>query len=116
MRRRPFTDVVNEMVILASVLAGLGGLVAAVNFYPSFMRHPLRRLFRSGEPSKFVSGFPLIGSVLLWSGAGIFLSLGGWEYAAIAFIVSLCDTGGAHRLLLTLGYHRLVGWRASGDA
>ncbi|HVK17561.1 MAG TPA: hypothetical protein VM533_11490 [Fimbriiglobus sp.] len=45
-----------------SPLAG-GGLVAVLNFYLSFLREPLCRL--RSRPYRFVSGLPLIGSILL---------------------------------------------------
>ena len=50
-----------QVVELAPLV--LGGLIAGLNFYLSVLRYPLHRL--TGRPYRHVSGFPLLGSVLL---------------------------------------------------
>ncbi len=104
------------MAILAFILILLGALIAALNFYLSFPRYLVHHIFHKGQPYKFVSGIPLIGSLLLWVGVLLFLLGGAWKYAALAFIISLFDTGGIHWFFITLGYHWLVDWRANGEA
>ena len=103
------------MTILAFILVGLGTLIATLNFYLSFARYPSHRLFSKEQSYKFASGIPLIGSILLWLGALIFVSAGAMKYAIVALIVSLFDTGGAHWFFLSFAYHWLVEWRANGE-
>jgi hypothetical protein len=104
------------MLILAFILAGLGALLAALNFYLSFVRYPLHRLVHEGRPFKFASGIPLVGSVLLWAGAYILLSGGAWKFGAVALILSAFDTGGIHWFLISFGYQWLRGRQTKTDA
>lgn len=104
------------MKFLAFTLLGLGALIAGLNFYLSFVKYPLHRLFHQDQPFKFVSGLPLIGSILLWIGAYIFLSAGAAKYAALALIVSLFDPGGIQWFLIMMGYQWIKEWRVKGEA
>jgi hypothetical protein len=85
---------------MSSALLGLGGAIAALNFYLSFVRVPmLRRLRRPAEP-EFVSGVPLVGSLLLLLAWGVGLDSTGARVAAC--VLFLIDTGGPHWFLFTL--------------
>lgn len=90
--------------------------MAALNFYLSFLRHPLHRRVNRGRPFIASSGIPLIGSLLLWVGAYLLLSAGAARLGASALILSAFDTGGIHWLLISLGYQWLVGRRTGTDA
>ncbi len=103
------------MKILAFILVGLGTLITALNFYLSFVRYPLHRLFHKDKSYKFASGLPLIGSILLWVGAYIFLSSGTLNYAAFALGVSLFDTGGIHWFFISSAYHWVIELRTKGE-
>ena len=104
------------MLILAFILAGLGALLTALNFYLSFVRYPLHHLIRRGQPFKFSSGVPLVGSILLWVGAYMLLSAGALRLGAFALIISAFDTGGIHWFFLSLGYQWLRGRQTKTDA
>src|SRR5437016_13188472 len=96
------------MHILAYCLFGLGGFVSILNFYLSFIR-PLVCRLRHRE-CRFISGFPLVGSVLLLVSFFCFPSGQALRWAAL--VVGLFDTGGIHWFCGTMLYHALRG-RAS---
>jgi hypothetical protein len=81
---------------LIFILAGIGAAVAAINFYLSFIRYPLHRLWYRERAFQRTSGFPLVGSFLLWIAALSFWLLRYEQYAAVALIISIFDTGGIH--------------------
>jgi hypothetical protein len=85
-------------LILGLVLLALGTLVVCVNVYTSFLRYPLHRL-RGGTRADFrwVSGFPLVGILLL----GLAAMCLGNDYPAVAWTalaVAALDTSGPHWL------------------
>jgi hypothetical protein len=74
---------------------GLGALVSLLNFYTSWVRMPLLRAL--GRPPHWVSGFPIIGSLLLAISAILM-----WEVRGIALsalVLAALDTGGIHWLI-----------------
>lgn len=78
------------------LVAGLvvGGLMASVNFYLSFLAAPVHRLRHGEWPGRVPSGLPLIGSLLL---AAVALALPTGSSAQVAALVLLAlDTGGPH--------------------
>ena len=78
------------MTAIGVALLALGGLVALWHFYLSFLRMPL--LSRLGRNPQWISGIPLLGTVLLVSAA---LILRDHPTAlVIALILMLADTCG----------------------
>ena len=102
--------------IVTFIIAGLGALIALLNFYLSFIRYSLHHLSRKGQPYKFVSGIPFVGSILLWVAAAAFSSDGYGRCAAAALTISLFDTGGVHWLIVGLSIHRVLELLRRGDA
>lgn len=97
-------------VAIASVISGIakpehanfsgigfmavGAFVAAINFYLSFIRFPLYvARHRSKEGYRFVSGIPMIGSVLIISGA--ISAFGSVDIALVGVAAFVLDTGGS---------------------
>jgi multisubunit Na+/H+ antiporter MnhB subunit len=78
------------------IFAGVGALISVIDFYLSFIRYPLHRLCHRDRPLKWVSGYPLVGSLLLWFAALSYWFLGDVRSAAIALAFSVLDTGGIH--------------------
>ena len=86
--------------IVGWVFLGLGGFVCALNFYLSFLRHPLlRKLGREGE-IRWISGFPFLGSVLVLY-IVIFYPLPIWAKIA-GIVLAAIDTGGPHWFLASV--------------
>ena len=81
--------------IVAIVLGAVGTCISCLNFYLSFIRFPLHRLRgRPRDEFHWVSGFPVIGSLLLVIAAA---NLTAWPILMWSvLIVSLFDTGGLH--------------------
>lgn len=77
---------------LVYTLFAVGAFVCFLNFYLSFLRYPLYRLF--GREYKHVSGVPLFGSLLLIIAVTMLHehSLFFW----IGITIALLDTGGLH--------------------
>lgn len=86
-------------------LLTLGGALAALNFYLSFVRHPLHFLLGGTRDGiRNVSGFPVFGSLMLWIAAPLL-----WNYPTAAFAAltaSLFDTAGLHWFLATCCFYR----------
>jgi hypothetical protein len=76
------------------VLVALGTIVATLNFYLSFIRGFLYRL-RQGATQGYrhISGFPLIGTLLIVAGA--IINFGSVPTAVLGLITIILDTGGA---------------------
>src|SRR2546423_8809318 len=91
------------MKVAAFILCGFGLLITLLNFYTSFVRYPLHRLFSRGKSFIHSSGVPLVGSALLWVGALMLVSTGSSRLAWGACLLSLLDTGGIHWFFLSLG-------------
>jgi hypothetical protein len=91
------------MPIFAYCLFGAGAYISLLNFYLSFVRLFVCRL-RQRE-YRFVSGFPLVGSLLLV--ASFFCFPSDHPMQPIALIVAAFDTGGIHWFCGTLLYHGL---------
>ena len=94
----------NVLTWIAASLLAIGGTVCCINFYLSFLRYPLYRLRRGRkEDYKFVSGFPVVGSLFVGL-AMLSLRQTQWVLVpAIALIV--IDTGGLHCFLAMMCYH-----------
>src|SRR5690349_19056289 len=90
--------------IVGFAIFGLGALVVWINFYTSFVRYPLHRL-RGGtrEDFRWVSGLPLVGSILLCLSTMFF---GRSPVSWIALAIALLDTGGV--LGVVLGVFTLI--------
>ena len=88
------------MMIIGSILFGLGALVTALNVYRSFLRYPIHRA-RGGarETYRWISGIPLFGSLLLWVSIGL-LPTHGLKW--LADLLSIFDTGGVHWFMGTM--------------
>jgi hypothetical protein len=81
--------------VLASLVLLLGGLVCAINFYLSVCRYPLHRL-RGGsrESYRHISGFPLVGSLLVALSIFKFYDMP-WIFSVALLLIAI-DTGGIH--------------------
>ena len=75
-------------------LVAIGAFVASLNFYLSFLRGFLHRL-RQGSTDGYqhVSGFPIIGTLLVVCGG--LISFGSAPIAVLGLITLLLDTGGS---------------------
>ncbi len=78
----------------------LGAFVALLNFYTSFLRKPLHALLKSERPASSVSGFPLVGSILL--GIAWWRSPPGSALWWASSLMLVLDTGGPHWFVLAL--------------
>ena len=87
------------MLWLALALTVLGGGVALINFYLSFVARPLHRWRFGSDPAYVPSGFPLVGFVVLVAAA--LLSPSG-ALALVAGALAILDTGGPHWFVLAL--------------
>ena len=97
------------MQILAYCLFGVGVFVSLLNFYLSCIRPAICRLRH--RQYRFVSGFPLVGSLLLVG--SYFLYPAGHVLRRLALVVALFDTGGIHWFCITMVYDFFRG-RQSG--
>jgi hypothetical protein len=77
---------------VAYVLFALGSLVSGLNFYLSFLRYPLYKLL--GRRFRWVSGFPLVGSLSLVVSVVLLRESPLLFWGGI--IIALLDTGGLH--------------------
>jgi len=96
-------DVMPLTTIIALALCALGTLITCVNFYLTWIRYPLHR-WRGGtrENYRWVSGFPLVGSLFLWIGAVLLVREPMLMWLAVA--ISLLDTAGLHWFAGTMLY------------
>ena len=86
---------------LAWIAFGLGALLCLTNFYLSFLRYPLHRLRRLPKESyRWVSGFPLFGSLFVGLSLLGLHDLSGMIPVAVVLI--LIDTGGIHWFVGTM--------------
>ena len=99
------------------ILASIGVVVTIINFYLSFIRYPLHRLRYKSLPFRWISGFPLVGSLLLWIASLSFWLSGNGRYATVALILSIFDTGGIHWYIAGQTYerYRVTSPRASAN-
>ncbi len=99
-------------LILGYLAFALGAFLSLLNFYLSFVRVPLLRALC--RPSRWVSGFPLVGSLLLVASAALL-----WRVrwlALCALGVAALDTGGLHWFLGVLLWMAISGRSEGGDA
>jgi hypothetical protein len=90
-------------VAIGLALFAVGGLVAWVNFYTSFIQYPLHR-WRGGTRADFrgASGFPIVGLMCLLLAA---FCLGDHRVLMwSALVVALFDTSGPQWVILALIY------------
>lgn len=80
----------------------LGALVSLINFYLSFVRVSLLRAV--GQVPGSISGFPIIGSLLLL--LALVLLRDNWRVVVFAAALALIDTGGIVWLILMLTWKR----------
>ncbi|HTL52889.1 MAG TPA: hypothetical protein VL860_09970 [Planctomycetota bacterium] len=87
--------------VIGLVLGGLGVLLCCLNFWLSFLRYPIHIWFGGTRDNyKWVSGFPLVGSLLLWVGAALLRAQPAYFWTAL--VISLFDTGGIHWFLAAM--------------
>lgn len=79
-------------MILAYTFFAVGAFVCLLNFYLSFLRNPLYKLF--GREYKHVSGIPLFGSLLLIIAVTMLRERPLFFWSGIT--IALVDTGGLH--------------------
>ena len=96
--------------VLAWIAFALGALLCLTNFYLPFLRYPLHRLRGLPKESyRWVSGFPLVGSLLVGLALFNLHALPGMLPAAIVLIA--IDTGGVHWFFGTMIYQSVYGKR-----
>jgi hypothetical protein len=89
--------------VIAWLALMIGGLVCALNFYLSFCRYALhRRGGGSRESYGRISGFPLVGSVLVALSLFKFYDL--FWILTVALVLIAIDTGGVHWFIGALIY------------
>jgi hypothetical protein len=81
--------------VVAYLAFALGACVSLLNFYLSWIRAPLFRAL--GRSPQWVSGLPLIGSLLLAISAALLWQARG--LAVTALVLAAIDTGGIHWFL-----------------
>jgi hypothetical protein len=91
------------------ILFGLGGVLSILNFHLSLVRPANHRLRGRGE-YRFVSGFPLVGSIMLVG--SFFLFPGGHILRPVALVIALFDTGAFHWLCAMIVYDFFRGRRS----
>jgi len=79
-------------MILAYTLFAVGAFGCLWNYYLSFLRYPLHRLF--GREYKHVSGAPLLASYLLMMAVAMLHERPLFLWSGIT--IALLDTGGLH--------------------
>ena len=93
------------IVAIGFFLLALGALVSFINFYLSFVRYPIHRFIGgSHENYKWVSGIPLLGSLMLWFSIPCLMAYPSLKWFAV--VVSLFDTGGIHWFFASLFFHQ----------
>ncbi|HEY7314040.1 MAG TPA: hypothetical protein VH643_32115 [Gemmataceae bacterium] len=90
-------------LILGYTLFTVGALVSALNFYLSVLRYPLFRVF--GWEYRWISGVPLIGSLLLAAASLLFWGLPLWFWVCLGMAV--VDTGGPHWFVGSILWHAM---------
>ena len=90
--------------VIPLVFLALAGVVAAINFYLSFLRYPVRRLLgQTPEEIRFVSGIPMVGTALVLL-AGVFVRQWDAWMASAAIAILLVDTGGVLWIIIGIGW------------
>ena len=95
------------MTTAGIILLVLGATLTLTNAYLSFLRYPIHRA-RGGEPEayRWVSGFPVFGSLFLWISIFLLPTTGlKW----LAGLLSVFDTGGIHVFLGTMWWRGQLG-------
>ena len=96
-----------NMTMIALGLLILGGLICCLNFYLSFLRYPIHRIGGGKKHSyKWVSGFPLIGSLFVAISLFIYWQTT-WIFVAAIILIAI-DTGGIYWLLGTTFYRAVI--------
>jgi hypothetical protein len=75
---------------LGYLVFGLGALVCITNFYLSFLRHPIFVLRRSRDEYRHISGFPIVGMLVLF---GLALTPPSPALSLATLLLLLVDTG-----------------------
>jgi hypothetical protein len=76
------------------LILDLGSFVCVANLYLSFIRYPLFCLTRRRENFRWVSGLPIVGSLLVASSL-VLLRLPRGAFVS-AIVLAALDTGGIH--------------------
>ncbi len=95
------------MTTAGIVLFALGAFLTLSNVYLSFLRYPIH-LARGGtrETYRWVSGIPVLGSLLLWISICLLPST---RLKWLACLLSIFDTGGIHWFLGTMWWTGQLG-------
>jgi hypothetical protein len=83
----------------------VGGFICVMNFYLSFVRYALSRIVHGRNGYRHISGFPIIGSLLVVASLLVahmprWISLVGLTLAAL-------DTGGIHWFIGVVAWHHI---------
>lgn len=83
-----------------------GVVICAVNFYLSYVRYSLNRVFSKKTEYHFVSGFPILGSFLVV----VCLAMSRFPRWAliVGIIAAVLDTGGIHWFIGIVGWHKII--------
>ena len=97
----------SPMATAGIILLVLGAFITLANVYLSFVRYPMHlALGGTRETYRWVSCFPLVGSLFLWLSIPLLSSVGlRWFAAAL----SLFDTGGIHWFVGTMWWTGQLG-------
>jgi len=87
-------------LIAGYTLLGLGGSIACLNFYLSFLRNTVHKVWWKNDEPRRVSGFPLVGSLFLVLAAVLLRQSNVWLFLALGF--AAMDTGGPHWFLISM--------------
>ena len=95
------------MGTLGVILLTVGSFFTLMNAYLSFVRYPVHlALGRTRETYRWISGIPLMGSLLLWLSIPLLRSVGlKWFAAAL----SIFDAGGIHWFVGTIWWTGQLG-------
>ena len=93
------------MKIAGFVVLAVGGFICGLNFYLSYIRYLLFRLAGRRAEFRFISGVPIVGSLI------VILSLVGFHLPRWAWIVGIAlaalDTGGIHWFVGSVAWHEM---------
>lgn len=93
-------------LIAGSILFAFGSLISLCNFYLSFIRYLLHKLLSPEKKYRWVSGFPIFGSLFLVVAAFLLSGLPVLMWCAIG--IAIIDTGGIHWFIGVLLWHAVI--------
>jgi hypothetical protein len=102
--------------IIITIIAFIGLAIVIINMYLSFIRFSLHKALKKNEKYRWVSGIPIIGSLLLWCAAVALLLQNKTGAALILIGFSLLDTCGIFWFIGNALYHHFQPDKGKGDA